>query len=504
MTDKLDFRLEQRLGCTDRGELWLARRQNAAPCLVRILDYRIADSEFRSAVAALMAELAAKRLPRVLPILDHGRAGDHYFIQYQLETPVRTLARHFVGTHWLARLHFVHDLLVLGRGWSEHLPQPIGFHGGRVVACQLGGQWLAHLAPCPTTLLRSPKDLIDADPGVLAAIAPERLRGVPEGGVFEDAFSAGILVLEALGQKPAPDLSPESRLEAQARAVLVKPGFPTTDVEAELWRIPPAADRLTRLEKVVERCIAFSAVARPVDLHELESACAVALELENAQTVAEGLERQGWPDEALRILEWSFAHQPENRDALRAAIDLCRKLDRPSGELRHVERLLRCDPRDRRLARRRLELRYDAYVARTEPVSPRNDPEGDWLLEELRRLRPSDEWQLEGEERQTAKQDWLRSAMINWRRGDLHRRAADLFEITKLEPNEPGALYLYGLSLRDLAADAKGEEVRQISRSVDQLLTVVQHRLEQLQKAELIEEDEKDTWAKLFQSLRLS
>jgi lambda repressor-like predicted transcriptional regulator len=172
--------------------------------------------------------------------------------------------------------------------------------------------------------------------------------------------------------------------------------------------------------------------------------------------------------------------------------------------LLHLESLLKLAPDDAAAADRLVDLRYDAYIARTAPVAADNDPEGDWLLAQLRRrLRPPASYR-ECEERQTARQLLLRSALISLRRGDLQQRARDLFEITELDPNEPGALYLYGLSLRDLAGTAKTpKEAQEFSRRLEQLLQVAHHRMEQRRFADLLGEEDAALWADRFHSLRL-
>jgi len=152
------------------------------------------------------------------------------------------------------------------------------------------------------------------------------------------------------------------------------------------------------------------------------------------------------------------------------------------------------------MRRRRMELRYQAYLKKTSH-SRDNDTEGEWLLEELQGLRQHPDQQDPFE----VKEDRLRAAMILWRRGDLVGRANELWEITKLDADDVEALFLYGLGLRDLETqpnlDDKYRENLHIVMA--QLLREAERRLGKLNEVGLLGDNEARTWNERFQSLRL-
>jgi hypothetical protein len=501
----MPFELRQKLLSTDRGDLWLASRDRE-PRLVRLLDRRRATSEFRRALDELAERIAKARPPRVLRILCHESVGDHYYVEYGLDWSVETLRAYFSGAPWLRRLGFVHDTLQRYESWREVVSLPLGLHAGRVVACQVNALWVAHLAPCPTVALSSPSDLTSAEPDVLAAIAPERLRNRVLTGALEDVFAAGTMVLQALGVRPASDLEATDRIEAQARRALQPHSLAHAQIEGALRQVPAANRRLQNLEQVARRCVDFSPEARPPDLRELLAACEEVLTIEATERFAAELEAER-PADALRFLEWAIEVGDDRPATRRLSADLCRRLELPARELQHLERLALLEPGSRASERRRMELRYDAYMLNSSAIAPGNDPESDWLLAALERLRMPNDARLDDERIREAKDDRLRAAMIYGRRGDRYRRVVELAERSKIEFADIEGLFLYGLALRELALEATAtpEYRATIARTLDELEGKARSRLRALVQAEhgaVPNDEQMDAWTERFASLK--
>jgi tetratricopeptide (TPR) repeat protein len=417
---------------------------------------------------------------------------------------------YFAQSHWLKQLHFVHDITVIYDDWRRQVSPPVGLHGGRVVACYLNGQWMAHLAACPQIPLTSPYDITPASAEVLAAMAPERLRGVAVSGAMEDVYAAGVLVLQAMGiHCYKAGSNKEAHIEANARAALPSWNLDRSDVEKTLWQISHVKKCLAELGLVICRCVTFSPDARATSLQELQAALSRLLALEDAAAFAQMLDDCMRPAEALQFLEWAVAKQPaafgeEHRIRLLAA-DLCNRLSKPAQELQHLERLLQIVPNRYNLEHRRMELRCDNYLMKTSHINTGADPEADWLLAELKRLRPPNPSQLDSEDRHKLKEDHMRAAMICGRVGDLYQRAQELWSITDLDWADIEALFLYGLSLRDLEAEARiNQQYRgEVSETMNALLREVDRRLKRLQEAGIIVDNEVKAWTERFQSLQL-
>jgi hypothetical protein len=181
----------------------------------------------------------------------------------------------------------------------------------------------------------------------------------------------------------------------------------------------------------------------------------------------------------------------------RMAADLCNRLNKPERELHHLEHA----PLDDSSSRRRLELRYEQYLKKP-AVTATEDAEGDWLLEQFRRLCPPDARKREKEERDEAKKAHLRAAMIHLHRGDLHRRAEELWKITELDFADMDALFLYGLSLRDYEAQNAGGPLYGASETMTLLLSATERRLKALKEAGVFDDEDVRIWTERFQSLR--
>jgi hypothetical protein len=498
--------------------LWLAEREGSGLCLIRLLDFRLADLEFRRAVDDLSADIARFRPPRVLPIVHHEWMGDHYYIEYGLNLRTQSVPEYFAQTHWLQRLRFVKEVTTVYRLWREHLPAPLGLHGGRIVACRAGNQWLAHLAPCPQIKLASPYDLSQANSDVLAAVAPERLRGVAASGTMEDVYATGALVLQALGMRPPAGADAPARLEAQARGSFAEWDFEHSDIEKTLWQIPLVKERLLALSRMVLHCAAFSPAERPPGLLQASArqgdrtgleALDHVLGFANVVSLSAELDGLGRPADALLFAEWALAckaARPEEQPRIREmAADLCARVRLPARELHHVELLLKVFPWKRDLVRRRMQLRYDAYLQKkASGEEDALDPEGDWLLAELEGMCAGPHEHLEQEERAWMKEDRLRAAMIYGRRGQVYERARQLWEATRLEFADIESLFLYGLSLRDLESrfERDGSSREELAATMSRLVREVEYRFQRLTEAGAVAQKDVKEWTERFQSLR--
>jgi hypothetical protein len=495
--------LERRLIGTDRGDLYLGKRYGE-DALFRLLDRGLVNADFRAQVDDLVAALAKRPAPRVLQIVHHDFSGDHYYIQYRLPGVAQAIPEFFGQIHWLTRLRFVEGIVSVYGAWQKRIPVPLGPHGGRVVACRVAGHWVAHLAPCPPLALRSPLDLLNADREVLAAAAPETLRGVPAIGVAEDVYSAATLVLQALGICPligGPDK--EACIEAQARVSPNQWDLRACDVEGSLWQIPSARELLSELGLVARQCSVFSPAGRPPDMTRIRTALQGVLAFEEAAVVATELKENGRPREALDVLEWRLRNpldEAEKRRIHRMAAELSSELGMPAQELKHIEKLLTLSKGETVLERRRMEIRCDAYFKKTPNTQVgAPDAEGEWLLQEIERLRqrlPDDD--------PIVKEDRLRSARICWRTGDLSRRAAELYALTQLDEGDVDAWDLYGLAYREYACQSGLDRNLKDAafKALDQLVRFMEVRLKRLNEAGLISDEEKKTWIERFQSLR--
>lgn len=492
---------------TDRGELLLARLARRDWCLRRMVPAFLADREFRNAVASLSAAVSGPDAPpRMLPISSSGSVGDHYCLEYRLPAIADSVPGFFAGAHWLRRLAFVKRIFDTYEQMRAKLPLPVGLHAGRVVACHVNGRWEAQLALCPPLTRSSPYQLIETNPFVLSAIAPERLRGGGNIGQQEDVYAAGVLVRQALGAHPRPELTGGEAVEAQARSVFLtaSPGSP--DVEPVLRQIPLVRQRIERLEEVLARCVCLLPEARPADLKDLSDACTEVLKIDDSAAFAARLESEANPQDALRFADWSIATGRDGPELRELAARLSRQLSTPSRELSHLERLLTYRPGDAAAIRRRLELRYEAYLERVTAPDEAHDPEGNWMLNELARLIPPDGMPLEEEQRKQAKEDRLKVAMIHGRRGNLRLRARALYDLISLDYKDTELLLLYGLSLREIGGQpgiSQADRAR-VEANLADLMKVAEFRLHKLQDAEILDADDVKTWVERFKSLLFS
>jgi hypothetical protein len=84
----------------------------------------------------------------------------------------------------------------------------------------------------------------------------------------------------------------------------------------------------------------------------------------------------------------------------------------------------------------------------------------------------------------------------------LYGRAAELYELTKLDESDLDALYLYALAYCDLCQPGLVEKEREArAAGLGKLVREGERRLRKMNEAGLIDDDEMNTWNERFQSL---
>ena len=220
------------IGPTNCGSLWRASRDSEHDRIVRIVDPRFCDERFKRA----LENLRQRQYPRMLRIASEGWSGAHYYIEYEVSPPWQTLEERLAECDgWWDRLLLLGPVCDAIALWQRSPVHPLGLNLRNIVLADEGGQQLPWLVPCPAIVISSPCDLFGLDSTVIAALAPETIRGVLLNARAQDAYALGTLAAQATGcpvSRSARD--DESRVETQARgALLVSTGT--------AWR--PRSDR---------------------------------------------------------------------------------------------------------------------------------------------------------------------------------------------------------------------------------------------------------------------
>lgn len=481
-------------------------RESGAPFLRRILDATKADREFRHSVEDLQSRIRKSNPSGVLPIQNHGQADDYYYIDYKLDGTMQTLPEYFLMAFWLDRLQLAKEILDYYDTWRKMMTAPIGLHAGSLVVCQTGtARYEPRLVPCPPVPSVSAYELLQADPALLSAIAPERIRGMPMTGLHEDIYAAGDLLLQAMGWQQRRGCSPADSVEMQACGLLLEKNENVLAADTVLRQIHLAQARLADLEKAAQSARHFSPLARPSNFDGLIQVCSEVLAFSHAIAFTKQILANGKTSDALNFLEWCITVSKRNdEDVHRLAADISRDLHLSVKELQHVEAVLHQSPRDTEMAQRRWRLRYDAYMNRDLPADVNKDSEGLWLLNEAYRLRPHETSPpLLEQEIEKKKEYWTCVAMIHSRRGELYKRIQALYELSKLEYKDVESLLLYGLAMREMANNPNMEtEYRsKLLTSINQLGVEAKDRLWRLSQAGFIDERVAQKWTELLQFL---
>ncbi|MCI0487096.1 MAG: hypothetical protein L0229_10905 [Blastocatellia bacterium] len=493
MEGQISIQSKKFIARTERGELWLLAGQPDSARILRIVEPRFCDLDFRQSVR----NLRERRYPRTLPIVDEGWIEDRYYIEYVADSPYEPLEAHFRRLHWRLRLSVIRQICEVLPQWNNCPTRPLGLNGQNIIMMKTAGRWLPWLLAAPPLKFASPCDLFGCDPGVLAALAPEIIRGVAFDERAQDSYALGHLALRALGcHQLSPSLTDEERIEAQARASSVNSEIKASDTEEFLRK----EDALKQLMQAALHYTQPKPVARPMGADSLKEACVKAFDSTDPLRLATDMARRGQEQEALRRLEWGFHHFGENVDGHLMAANICEKIEDFPKAIDHLDRAIllltvrltgannfEADASATldQLYQHRFDLRWILYE-NLPPLAPGSaDPEGDFLLRDLEMFKELAANSLE------KNRPYLQAAEIYRRRQDLVMAANELFQAAELEPADFTALFLYGECLKDLG---RQEDVVQVVQEAHR-------RLERMVTNEIMKEREAVGWRQRFDML---
>jgi hypothetical protein len=343
-----------RIGETDRGTLWWATRHREHDRIVRLVDSRFCDDRFRDALRRLR-----ERPPGpALRIVAEGWISARYAVEYAVDPPARTLGEMLADRpRWLDRLRLVGLLCDAMSGWQRDpsLPACVGLHN--LVFAGADQHAPLRLLPCPACAPSTPWDFAGMDGAVLAAIAPEVIRGVPLHQRAQDQYALGTLAAQAVGcQVSALRHRDSDRIEAQARGALLRVSQAHSELPPVLRGTPP----VERLFGAIERYRYPVPEARPDGVGELRSAIDDTTDL---LALAEAV-RPADPDACVLLLSWADESDPGLLTAsLQRAAEVCLQNDEPVAALEHLDRALRAVPNHLDLRRLRAEVLWQLFQA---------------------------------------------------------------------------------------------------------------------------------------------
>ena len=478
---------------TERGELWVMAGRHSGTRILRIVEPRFCDLDFRRSVL----NLRGRQYPRTLPVVGEGWIKDRYYIEYLADSPYETLEAHFERIHWRLRLLVIQQICEVLPQWNSCPTRPLGLNARNIVMVKTAGRWLPWLLAAPPLKFASPCDLFGCDSGVLASLAPEIIRGVPFDERAQDSYALGHLALRALGCRELSSLlTDEERIEAQVCASLINSELKASEVEDFLHQ----EEALKQLIQVARHYTQPKPVARPMGADRLKEACAKAFDSTDPLVLATDMVKRGNPNEALRRLEWGFYRLGESLDGHLLAADVCEKIEDFPKAINHLDRAIslltfllsgakRLDAaasaRLEQLYQHRFDLRWILYESLPPSPSGSADHEGDLLLQDLEMFKKLTANSLE------KNRPYMQAAEIYRRRQDLVMAANELFQAVELEPADFTALFLYGECLKDLGHQ---EEVIQVVQEAHR-------RLERMVTNEIMKEDEAQEWRQRFYTL---
>ncbi|HEX8070622.1 MAG TPA: hypothetical protein VF546_11770 [Pyrinomonadaceae bacterium] len=484
------IRLERLLGATERGTLWSAARARPGDRIVRLVEPRFCDFEFRRA----LTDLRGRQYARTLRILSDGFLNDSFFIEYEAAAQWETLEAHFARRHWRARLQAVCRVCEALPHWRLAPVHPLGLHARHVVMVRDAGVWFPWLLLCPPLAYASPHDLLGLDAVVLSALAPEIVRGVGSAARAEDAYALGDLAARALGMgADAEPLTEDERLEAQACGALAPHELAASDVDDFLR----GHQTVLNCQQAVSHYTQVAPEARPADAQPLLDACGAALAATDPLELAGQYVKGRRPVEALNVLAWGWRHFGERLEERLLAVEACELLGDPQQTLVHLDRAvelldgqasgaLEAHALRWQLRAQRCELRWGLYRALPALAAGAPDPEGDRLLPDLDWLK------THGDDgaRERGKLH-MRAGFVYRRRRDLVRAAQEFYAAAEAQRADMVALYSYGECLRELGH----------APHVAQLVQEAKRRIGRLKLNEMMEEAEAELWLERFDAL---
>jgi len=458
------IQLEATVGTTDRGSLWRATHESKHDRIVRIVEPRFCDGRFRQA----LTNLRQRQHSRMLEITGEGWSGGHFYIEYVVASPWRTLEERLAElASWRDRMVLLNQVCEVLARWQSSPVHPLGLNLRNIVVMRDAGRWYPWLAPCPAITVSSPCDLFGFDSTVVAALAPEVIRGAQLDERAQDAYALGTLVAQAIGcpESRLAAADDENRIEAQARGALLLSVAEGSRIPSFLHSTP----QVQQLFQTIKHYRHTKPDARPHGATELSSAVnAVADPIALAGTL-----RSADPDRALEVLSW--AGNGDEQLAVRAAVlaaEISTEAGDPQRALPYLDQAVSLAPNRLDLRRQRSESRWRVFKAL--PQGESSDREGELLLEDLALLTDP---RLKHLDRNADSTLCLRAAEVHRRRGDPAAAAAKLFEAIKMDPSNLGALLSYmqcwiELGDRDNAEQTRTEALRRIAKlEKSQMLT---------------------------------
>jgi hypothetical protein len=345
--------LDRLIGSTDRGVVWRASRNAEHDRLVRFVDPRFCDGQFRQSLTALKDRPGQLELT----IVGDGWTRTEFFVEYKVTPPWVTLGERLAtSAHWFERLRTVDDVLdALAPDGGSGRGLGLGLHGIVLTGARAD---TVGLAACPAIALASARDLCQLDPIAVSTIAPEVVRGIHLDHRMRDAYATASVVALALGCRPSDlDAEHDRAVEAQARGALLRVMARRSDVEPFLREVRPVVELFDTLRRYRHP----DARARPQQLDALRVAArrasdeiALAQELESHDQVA-----------AETVLSW-----PSSRDLGRYVEARLRFADLRIARGDHAraadvfDELVRFLPNDSALRRRRCAALWQLFQVR--------------------------------------------------------------------------------------------------------------------------------------------
>lgn len=464
------IRLADSVGATDRGTLWRATRENEHDRIVRIVEPRFCDGRFRQALTGLRQ----RRDDRMLEITGEGWSGGNYHAEYAVPSPWLTLEERLAELpDWRDRGALLDQVCEVLPRWQASPVQPLGLNLRNIVVLEDAGRWDPWLVPCPAMTVGTPCDLFGLDTEIVAALAPEAVRGVQLDGRVQDAYALGTLVAQALGCPPARLAADddEHRVEAQARGALLRSSPEGSGIPGYLHQVP----QVLELFRTVRRYRHTEPDARPNDAAVLHAALAEATD----PIALAGSLRTTDPTRALQVLSWV---DDENTERAALAAGLAAEINAEQGDrdaaLRLLDKAVALAPERMDLRRRRTEAAWRVF----EPLPPGTEAGriGDQLVKDLKLLRRLRE--IGGPT------PHLRVAEVHRRRGDLAAAADELHAAVLADPADLSALLAYALCWVDLGDAA----------TTRQTVAEAYRRIDRMEQSQMLTTREAHQWRKRF------
>lgn len=490
MSSPEGIKLDRLLGVTERGVLWSATRQQPGDRIVRVIDPRFCDFDFRHT----LSDLRGKHYSRTLRVVSDGFMGERFYIEYAADSRWETLEAHFARKHWRFRLAAIKQICQVLPQWSLAPVHPLGLHARNIVMVQTANVWFPWLLPCPALNYSSMHDLFGVDSMILTSLAPEIVRGVESDVRALDYYALGNLSMRALGMREAsPATTDDELLEAQACGTLLRPDLKFSDVEEFLRE----HEALRHFQQTIRHYTQVAPEARPRNTTELETTCEALADATDPLNLATLCLQQGKAREALGMLSWGWKNFGENLDERLLATEISEKLEDFPLALTHMDRsiemldatgLAATDIYEMRLqlCLKRCDLRWALYKDLPSLTNGETDAEGDRLLKDLNWLKEHG-----GGGRFDRNMPQMRSAFVYRRRRDILQAAREFYEAVKLEPSDVWALYSYGECLRELGD----------LNATAQLAQEARRRINKMETNELMDKTESELWLEKFDLL---